>query len=219
MIKLFNNKLFSSIIALILLGVGGYVLYGGLHSEPDHTPDITAAEYASNNQPSVGPTKIHDHNAIIDSKTMNNNSILIPSISAYANINYNNNAGLIEDHEFVLPLANEVTQWQKGSKITDKKGNIVIAGHVSWNGAPGALYNLAKVPLGGIIYVSDAKHNVVKFQLQSKIPYKKVSLPKSIWNTNKDKELIVITCGGKLHRIDGAWHFDSNIVTSWKPVK
>lgn len=207
------------LISIILLIGGGYIMYNGMHASPEHTPDISYPEYAKANQKATGPTKITQKNKIISDKNMDKNMILIPSINTYTNISLDNNAGKIIDHEFILPPADKVAQWQNGAKITDKKGNIVIAGHISWNGTPGALYNLAKVPLGSIIYVSDNYNNVRKFQLENKIPYKKTALPKSIWNTAKNHELIVITCGGKLHRINGSWHFDSNIVTSWKPIK
>lgn len=203
-------------LALLLFALGGYFTWHAFHTEPERAPDLAVAEKADDKLPPQGPRSAQLSGGKVTPESMEHLRLLIPATNVYAPID--EKSGNITAGELTLPEASKVTRWSKGPGVTSKEGNIVIAGHVSWNGKPGALYNLAKVPLGSMAWVTDEKGNRQGFQLVSKVPYKKTSLPSSIWDSKGEKRLTVITCGGKLHLVDGAWHFDSNIVSTWKPL-
>lgn len=201
-------------LALVLFVLGGYFTWHAFHTVPDHAPDLTTAENADKDLKPQGPRSAELNGSTVTPESMEKLHLLIPATKVYAPLD--EKSGNITRGELVLPEASKVTRWRAGPGVTSDKGNMIIAGHVSWNGKPGALYNLAKVPLGSMAWVTDDRGHRQGFQLVSKVPYKKTALPSSLWDKKGEKRLTVITCGGKLHLVDGAWHFDSNIVSTWK---
>lgn len=213
-------RILPLLAAILLCATGSYFIFNAFHKQPENIPNISSEEIATPKQTAVGPREAQVKDGAKEEKMspekMAPNRIFIPSINVYAPID--EKSGQISQRKLVLPEASKVTRWHGGSQVTTPTGNLLIAGHVSWNGEPGALYNLAKAPLGAQAWVTDVKGNRQQFQLERKTPYKKEALPKSLWTNKGPKKLVVVTCGGKLHLRGNTWHFDSNIVAAWKPI-
>lgn len=213
------------LVSIALFCGGGFVVYLGLNQPPEPTPDLKTAIQAPVNQKPVGPKEVKVGDASIAPANMEPKHLMIPSINSYAYINNDKdhnglvNGSIEKDGNFVLPPPKQVTRWVDGADVLSDKGHIVIAGHVKYNSTHGALFDLAKVPLGGYAFVSDKDGNTQAFQLDRSDPIEKSVLPESIWDKTGPKKLVVITCGGKLIPVGGGrYKYESNIVSVFKPV-
>lgn len=229
------KRLLGLLLALILLGAGGYLMWSGFNQPPEEAPQIEVPIVAPKDQEPVGPTAAEvkqyppeDENGnTADEKpkdvqmspeAMKPNHLFIPSLGVYGHINQYK--GKLENDTLTLPGAYEVTRWQGGSNVKDKKGNILIAGHVSWNGVHGLIHDLAHIKAGNLAYITDEEGNRQAFQLQKAETIKKEVLPQEIWDTTGPKQLVVVTCGGEIYRrSDGSMHFDSNVIATFVPVE
>lgn len=229
------KRILGAILALVLMAGGGWLIWSGFNQPPEEAPQIEVPITAPANQEPVGPTeapvkvypkedangKTSDEKPKEDKMTpekMEANHIFIPSLGVYGHINQYK--GELVNNTLTLPGAYEVTRWKDGSNVTDEKGNILIAGHVSWNGVHGLIHDLALIKAGNLAYVTDGKGNRQEFQLQTARTIKKTALPQEIWDTTGPKQLVVVTCGGEIYRrSDGSLHFDSNVIATFVPVE
>lgn len=228
------GTLLMLILALGLALGGGFLIVKSLHSDLIVPPDITSSIIAPSNQKPVGPTQglanqldeeVFSNNFDSDGENgidlspakMENNTIFIPAINAYARID--TSSGKLSQGELVLPKPTRVTRWLGGSDVGDKQGSILIAGHISFNNTRGALYNLALLKPGNIAFVKNARGLLGTFQLASLESTKKTELPAALWTKAGPLTLHVVTCGGQLsQQANGSWHFDSNLIASFVPV-
>lgn len=211
------------LLAVVLIGAGGYLTWTGFHQPPPPTPDLEASIVATPGQAPVGPTEAEvvmgEGREIVSETTMAPNKLFVPALNIYADIDKSGDFGSVIEGEFILPPEDRVAQWRDGGGVTDDEGNLVLAGHVSYNGNEGALYDLAGIKAGHLAFVSDGEGNVEEYQLYKADSYTKTVLPESIWTDEGSKKLTIITCGGEMIRYDdGSWHYDSNIVATFVPV-
>lgn len=223
------RKFLGILLTLVLFVVGGVLIWAGFHQPPEEAPQITVPISAPEDQKPVGPTaatvKVYPEEEKAPPKeepmkpeAMAPNHIYIPALGIYGKIDQE--TGSLQGGTLTLPQANKVTRWQGGSNVTSDKGNILIAGHVSWNGVNGLIHDLAYIKAGNLAYVTDAKGNRGEFQLQNAVTILKDDLPQSVWDTTGSKKLVVVTCGGSIYRrADGSLHFDSNIIATFVPVE
>lgn len=222
------KKIVGALIALLLMAAGGWLIWSGLHQPPEEAPQLSAPISAPATQTPVGPTEapVKDYpkeekgeptEIKMTPEKMAPNHLYIPALGVYGRIDQK--TGDLVDGSLTLPQANEVTRWKGGSNVTSDKGNILIAGHVSWNGVRGLVYPLVNIKAGNLAYVTDGEGNREEFQLQTATTIKKSALPKEVWDTTGPKQLVVVTCGGDIYRrSDGSLHFDSNVIATFVPV-
>lgn len=222
------KRIFFVVVALAFFAFGAFLINLGMHQPPPPTPDVTEEVLALPNQTLEGPVK---SKVVVNPETgelskdemtaqnMGPNKLFIPAIKVYTDIDNSGDFGKIVNSSFVLPPPDRVTQWVDGAKVSSKRGNIVVSGHISMNNQRGALYDTANLKAGNIAFISDSKGKVNKFQLYTLNKIEKSALPDDIWSTTSSKSLYVITCGGELTRTsNGSWHYDSNTIARFVPV-
>lgn len=84
---------------------------------------------------------------------MEPNHIFIPSLGIYGHIDQYK--GELVNSTLTLPGAYEATRWEGGSNVTDEDGDMLIAGHVAWNGVSGLIHDLAYIKAGNLAYITD----------------------------------------------------------------
>ncbi len=230
------KRILPTLLLLTLLVSGVGLIYLGFNQPPEEIP-VAPTVVATAEQTPVGPLTA----SVIEAPTvdggengtptgvgvslnmtpeeMQPDHLFVPSLGIYARINTRGDFGKLLNNTLVLPHSSEVTRWQDGGSVTSAKGNIVIAGHVSFNGVHGALFSLSSIKAGNLAYITDADGNRATFQLDHSDSILKEMLPQSIWDKYGVKRLTLVTCTGKLiKRADGTWHFDSNQVATFKQV-
>lgn len=239
------KKVIVYLLSLFLLVSGASLIWLGIDQPPDPMPTVEEPITAPAGQEPSGPTentvtvfpeapsapKKQDEVAketnspinvgtpkVMKPEMMEESRLFIPSVSIYSRVTNKNGAGSIQEGQLVLPYATEVTRWVDGSNVNSDKGNIVLAGHISWNGVRGSVYNLAYLKSGNRAYLTDSKGRLQEYQLESLSTIKKTKLPEWVWDTEADKKLVVVTCGGKITKRSDGYHFDSNTIAVFKPV-
>lgn len=179
--------------------------------------DVTYTDDSNNSDPLTGRlSQPASEKVVKTADTMGPSRLFIPALGTYARVETHPiKNGLIQLNKNPRRL----TRMAEGATVTDKDGAIVISGHVSWNGAKGALYNLSDVKQGNIAYVSDARGNIAKFKLVSLQSYKKADLPASATSQTLGRRLVIITCGGAIRMSSDGRHYDKNIVATFVPTK
>jgi len=107
-------------------------------------------------------------------------------------------------------------RWSDGARPGDGTGTIVLAGHVDYNGRPGALKTLLSLAVGdeAILASSDGEARYVTERVDT---YAKQVLPyEQIFLYDVPERLVLITCGGRFDRASG--HYESNVVAYLRRV-
>lgn len=222
---MFKKILFWVLIVVMVVG-GVFIIYRGFNVPPDEPPHIEVIT-APESQLPVGPieaeVKVNEDNPadnMMNPESMKPSRLFIPSIGTYAYINTEGNMGSFKKGSMVLPKASQVTQWDEGSTVNSTEGVMLIAGHVSYNGDKGSLYDLHLVNVGEMAFVTDSEGNRQAFQMQSRDVIQKTDLPDYIFEQTGDKRLILVTCGGKVvKQSNGSYRYDSNVIVTFVPVQ
>lgn len=103
--------------------------------------------------------------------------------------------GLQSDGQLQVPAVQEVG-WYRGSPDPGVTGPALLAGHVNWDGTPGAFARLAELKPGDQITVTGSK-GAASFTVVTVATEPK---PQVDWRTVlanvPDPELVLVTCGG-----------------------
>jgi len=86
---------------------------------------------------------------------------------------------------------------------------VVIDGHVDDRGGPGALFRLARTPVGSAL-VLQTPAGVLRYVMQARRRYGKDQLPGDLFTAAGRPRLVLITCGGPFDRASG--HYQDNVV-------
>lgn len=126
--------------------------------------------------------------------------------------------GVTDDQEAEIPEDISRVGWYKfGSAPGDRDGSVVLMGHRDGANARGALFELAGVPVGSTITVTDAagkRHNYRVEQVKS-ISKQVVPLA-DLFQRDGPRKLIVISCGGAYIKEQGGYL--DNVVLTAVPV-
>ncbi len=113
----------------------------------------------------------------------------------------------------------QVGWWTASAPLTSPHGTSVLVGHVATRAqGSGALAALARTPLGATVRTT--RGNVTStWRLQSVIEVPKSHLPRWIYaGRSGPRRLVLVTCGGSIHRRHGRWTYDDNIVATAVPA-
>lgn len=139
-------------------------------------------------------------------------SIEIPSIEVNADIV---SVGVTDEGDFDVPDA-EAAGWYQFGAAPGENGNMVIAAHVDYDGAPGAFFRLRELSEGDVVSV-EADGEWVDYQVSSTTSYQQTSLPSSeLFSRTGDHSLILITCGGSFDHTTRS--YTDNIVVTATPI-
>lgn len=206
--------LFLAGLVLALAGAG--LIWTGLFAgdEPAPLPDTTWTVATPTPKPTPTGTVDSDDGPVTPD-TMGPNRLLIPSLSVYAKVNDEP----VADGGLVLPIHTQVARYSGGGSVTGTTGTLLIAGHVSSYGQPGALKWLSKLQPGDWFYVTDVDGNRASFVVDGMDVRLKQDLPQDLFSADGERRAVLVTCGGKVvTRDDGSRHYDSNTIVTGTQV-
>ncbi len=109
-----------------------------------------------------------------------------------------------------------VGRWGDGARPGDGTGSIVLAGHVDYNGRPGALRALASLEPGDQAVLAGSDGDKIYIAERVDV-YQKQALPyEAIFQYDVSERLVIVTCGGRFDRAAG--HYESNVVAYLRPA-
>lgn len=123
--------------------------------------------------------------------------------------------GLEPNGEMEIPPESEVG-WYRNSPSPGDAGSSVLAGHIAFDGRPGAFRNLVDTEVGALIDVTLLDGTIRSFRVTAVQQFAKDALPDELFRTDGLPILTLITCGGTFQRSIGS--YDSNIVVTAVPV-
>ncbi|WNI27515.1 class F sortase [Streptomyces sp. ITFR-6] len=130
-------------------------------------------------------------------------SITIPSLKVTSTLE---ELGLGKDRAMETPRDPDKAGWYRPGATPGAVGPAVIAGHVTWNGAPGVFFGLGKLGPGDRISVRRADGRTADFTVDRTALYPKDRFPTAEVYRNLDHAgLRLITCGGDYSKDDSRY--------------
>ncbi|MFF3171215.1 class F sortase [Streptomyces sp. NPDC057900] len=130
-------------------------------------------------------------------------SITIPSLKVTSSLE---ELGLGKDRAMETPRDPDKAGWYRPGATPGAVGPAVIAGHVTWNGAPGVFFGLGKLGPGDRISVRRADGRTADFTVDRTALYPKDRFPTVEVYRNLDHAgLRLITCGGDYSKDDSRY--------------
>lgn len=122
--------------------------------------------------------------------------------------------GLRPDGAMDVPPAAEVGWYRLGPR-PGEPGSAVLAGHIDYDGRPGAFFELLSIPPGAeIIVTGDQSSRRYVVTAREQIPKADVDLARYFTRDGPER-ITLITCGGAFDR--GAGHYQDNIIVTAVP--
>ncbi|WP_347059666.1 class F sortase [Blastococcus sp. HT6-30] len=119
--------------------------------------------------------------------------------------------GLERDGSMEVPPGAYPVGWYDGSPTPGQLGPAVLAGHVDWEGDPGAFYGLRELRPGDTVVVDRADGTVATFSVDRVEEYAKANFPtEKVYGDIDHAGLRLITCGGAFDEDTG--DYQSNII-------
>jgi len=119
----------------------------------------------------------------------------------------------------ILPISSKVAEYSSAAPLTATKGSTVIAGHVNFaDGSAGALGPLYKITQGAAIYATDVNGKTHEYKVTAMNVLSKQSLPYDIFRTAGSRQLVLVTCGGTIEKVNGVYVYTHNLVVTAEPV-
>lgn len=200
--------LLAASVTMALVGVCVIGFNLGAGDDPAPLPDSTWSEASPSAQPTPS-TPVDSGEGPVTADTMKPNRILIPALGVYASIVDEPVAG----GGLQLPEHTKVARYDGGGTVTSTTGTLLLAGHVSSYGQPGALKWLSKLQPGDWVYVTDSAGNRGDYIASAMDVKLKESLPQDVFDDGGPVRAVLVTCGGKvITRDDGSRHYDSNVI-------
>lgn len=119
--------------------------------------------------------------------------------------------GLQDDGSMEVPQGAYPVGWYEGSPMPGQLGASVLAGHVDWEGEPGAFYGLRELQPGDTVAIDRADGTVVTFVVDRVEEHLKDQFPTELVYGDIDHPgLRLITCGGAFDEETG--DYQSNVI-------
>jgi sortase (surface protein transpeptidase) len=114
--------------------------------------------------------------------------------------------GLEEDGSLEVPPGAYPVGWYHGSARPGQQGAAVLAGHVDWEGEPGAFYGLRELVPGDTVDVERADGTVATFVVDRVETHPKDDFPsEAVYGRIDSAGLRLITCGGAVDEETGQY--------------
>lgn len=119
--------------------------------------------------------------------------------------------GLEDDGAMEVPPGAYPVGWYDGSSTPGELGPAVLAGHVDWEGEPGAFYGLRELRRGDTVVIDRADGSVVTFTVDRVEEHAKDAFPtEDVYGDTDDAALRLITCGGDFDEETG--DYQDNVI-------
>jgi LPXTG-site transpeptidase (sortase) family protein len=221
----------SLIVGVLCLAVGGFLTFtfmtqdasdsqaGASNLAPVATPDPTSERTIAAPLPEKTFTEadkdVYAPPTDAASIALTPMSLSIPSVGISTSIV----SGGESNGSMILPESSKVAIYTAAAPLTADKGSTVIAGHVNFaDGSAGALGPLHNISKGAPVYATDGEGNVRKYKVTSMSVLNKQALIKNIFRTAGDRQLVVVTCGGDVEKVNGVYVYTHNLVVTADPV-
>jgi hypothetical protein len=107
--------------------------------------------------------------------------------------------------------------WGAGAAPGDTSGTVVLAGHVDYNGKPGALLPLDRAALGTVVTVTSVDGSPHGYRVVARVHVAKASLSDAgLFRTDGSPQLALVTCGGPFDRARHSYR--DNLIVLALPV-
>ena len=119
--------------------------------------------------------------------------------------------GLERDGSMEVPPGAYPVGWYHGSASPGEQGAAVLAGHVDWEGEPGAFYGLRELLPGDTVVVARADGTAATFRVDRVEEHPKDDFPsEAVYGDIDHPGLRLITCGGAFDEDTG--DYQANVV-------
>ncbi|QDP94893.1 class F sortase [Microlunatus elymi] len=159
---------------------------------------------------SVGPDKQPNRSSLSPSRATDSEptKINIPAIGVHADFVP---LGLTSKGELATPSDPDQVGWFTGGYPPGGPGVAVVAGHVTWNGAEGAFFELADLKHGDRIKINRKDGSTAVFAVRRLATFPKNHFPtEQVYRHSDQPELVLITCGGNYSA--AAHYYDANVI-------
>nr|WP_244274411.1 class F sortase [Geodermatophilus obscurus] len=134
--------------------------------------------------------------------------VQIPALGATSRIM---ELGLERDGSMEVPPGAYPVGWYDGSPTPGQLGPAVLAGHVDWEGEPGAFYGLRELRPGDTVVVDRADGTVATFRVDRVEEHAKDDFPtEEVYGDIDHAGLRLITCGGAFD--EDAGDYQANVI-------
>jgi rhodanese-related sulfurtransferase len=117
----------------------------------------------------------------------------------------------------VPPDPSVVVWWAGGARLGDAEGTVTLAGHVDYNGVPGAMIQLQSLPVHSQVVVTSASGRQYRYSVASRVRVSKQSLNQlDVFRTAGPPRLVLLTCGGAFDAARRS--YDDNVVVVAVPA-
>ncbi|MDO5503696.1 MAG: class F sortase [Actinomycetia bacterium] len=215
------RRLGSLVLAAVLILGGGLLLREYLAPSLTTTPDGTPAPAQDLHLPA---DEARDRaRAAADSATSDavatravTMHVAVPSVGIDAPILSEG----IDDNLMTLPDDPSEVGWlDSTAALSDPQGSTLVAGHVSWGGQHGAMYELGRSEPGELVHTWDGDGTLSTWVITDVQMFHKEQLPEEIFQPSGQRSLALVTCGGQLIQLSQTrWVHESNIVVRAVPV-
>jgi len=160
------------------------------------------------------PPPVVSHAATASISELGPDQLSIPSLGTSAPLF----PEVIDNFSLEIPgNVRHVGIWTGGGQVDGSTGTVLLAGHINWyDQGNGALYDLANIRPGALIYVTDSTGRVTTWSAVSLQAYPKSDLPQGIFAPTGPRSLVLVTCGGAFDPATG--HYADNVVVTAAPV-
>ncbi|WP_235681332.1 class F sortase [Tomitella gaofuii] len=223
-----GGRLWSALLlvaAVVVLAAGGLMLTGAIGSGSGESPRPPQASgqaptvgSASSAPPQPGPA---GDDAIRDASP----GAMAPRTLRLGRIGITAPIGVATVPGGVLTPPDDVSTvgiWTGGAALGDDDGTTLLAGHVNLMGqGPGALFDLARMRPGDIIYTSDNAGATTEWRVTAVTERPKTDgvEPSVFDGPEGPRRLAVVTCGGELTYAGGVGDYTDNVYLYAEPVR
>jgi hypothetical protein len=139
--------------------------------------------------------------------------LVIPSLGLRAPIG----SATVADGRFQVPADPARTaRWVDGGQLDGTTGTVLIAGHVAFQGRPGALNQLASIEPGRPIWTTDQSGRA-SLWLATELYTSPAGDPlPELYDASGPRRLALVTCGGRLS--DGQYSVNVVVIARPAPV-
>ena len=144
------------------------------------------------------------------------NRLYIPSLAVYAPID----VAWASGGELQLPEdASRVARYESSPGLAADAGTTILAGHVTNTPQIGALFPLATIRRGALVYTTDPHDRLRTWRVTSISAPLKANLPRGIFTSSGPRRLAIVTCGGTVTwNANGTRSYPRNVIVIAQPV-
>jgi hypothetical protein len=206
-------------LVILLLLVGGYLIYVGLTSEgeAEDAPLPTPIAIDPSAPPPTVTETIPAPGAVADDPDATEiNGPMAPNRLRIPNLGISAKVVLVgaKNGDYEVPSdLRAVGLYKDGGMPCGTQGTVLLAGHVTYNSARGVLYPLSTIKANEIAYVSCDDGTITRWRLVKVTTPDRMALPQDIFSATGDLRLVIVTCGGKV--VNGS--YSKNVIAEFIP--